>query len=273
MAAKKKPNPSASEANASTEAQPSNNIIVPTNADDDHGEDLEVEDLADGGLEVDLHDLGISVEDIQVMKRIDARLAERQLQAQQAQAGTSNAAAAITKGKGHQLSAEELEEQFSKLKEQELRCKAMRQTIRDRLVMMKPPRQDPRLVQQVPQPQGLRRQPPFIEDQYSDEEEGEYVIPNQLRPQHHYPQQNPTTPLSVEFEEIPWPPRFNPTILPQFDGDSDPRDFLLKYEAAIEVSGGGAACKVKAFVLTLKGLAQHWYSNLPVGHIHTWDQL
>jgi len=102
MAAKKKPNPSALEANASTEAQPSNNIIVPTNADDDHGEDLEVEDLevedlADGGLEVDLHDLGISVEDIQVMKRIDARLAERQLQAQQAQAGTSNAAAATAK--------------------------------------------------------------------------------------------------------------------------------------------------------------------------------
>ena len=103
MAAKKKPNPSASEANASTEAQPSNNIIVPTNANnnDDHGEDLEVEDLTDGGLEVDLHDLGISVEDIQVMKRIDARLAERQLQAQQAQAGTSNAAAATAKGKGH----------------------------------------------------------------------------------------------------------------------------------------------------------------------------
>ena len=162
MAAKKKPNPCASEANASTEAQPSNNIIVTTNGDnnEEHNKDLEVEDLADGGLEVDLHDLGIFVEDIQVMKRINARLAERQLQAQQAQAGTSNAAAATAKGKGHQLSAEELEEQLNKLKEQELRCKAMRQTIRDRLVMMKPPRQDPRLVQQVPQPQGLRRQPP-----------------------------------------------------------------------------------------------------------------
>ena len=196
MAAKKKPNPSASEANASTEAQPSNNIIVPINADNNHGhgEDLEVEDLTDGGLEVDLHDLGISVEDIQAMKRIDARLAERQLQAQQAQAGTSNAAAATAKGKGHQLSAEGMEDQLNKLREQELRCKAMRQAIRDRLVMMKPPRQDPRLVQQVPQPQGLRNQPPFTEDQYSDEEEGECVIPNQVPPQQHYPQQNPTTP-------------------------------------------------------------------------------
>ena len=76
-----------------------------------------------------------------------------------------------------------MEDQLNKLREQELRCKAVRQAIRDCLVMMKPPRQDPRLVQQVPQPQGLRKQPPFTEDQYSDEEEGEYVIPNQLRPQ------------------------------------------------------------------------------------------
>ena len=96
-------------------------------------------------------------------------------------------------------------------------------------------------------------------------------MPHQLRPQQFYPQQDLATPLSVEFEELPWPPRFNPTILPQFDGESDPKDFLLKYEAAIEASGGGATCKVKAFVLSLKGLAQHWYSNLPGGHIHTWD--
>jgi len=126
----------------------------------------------------------------------------------------------------------------------------------------------------VPQPQSVRQQPIFIdEEQYSDEEEGEYRMPHQLRPQQIRPQQDLATPLSVEFEELPWPPRFNPTILPQFDGESNPKDFLLKYEAAIEASVGGAACKVKAFVLSLKGLAQHWYSNLLAGHIQTWDQL
>ena len=151
MTVKKKPNPAASEANASTEALPSNNnIIVATNGDnnEDHGEDLEVEDLADGGLEVDLHDLGISAEDIRAMKRIDACLLEHLRQAEQAQASTSNApAAAGAKGKGHQLSAEEIEVQLNKIKEQELRCKAMRQAIRDRLVMIKPLRQDHRPVQ------------------------------------------------------------------------------------------------------------------------------
>ena len=98
-------------------------------------------------------------------------------------------------------------------------------------------------------------------------------MPQHLRPRQFHPQEDLATPLSVEFEVLPWPPRFNPTILPQFDGDSDPKDFLLKYEMAIEASGGGAACKVNAFVLSLRGLTQHWYSNLPGGHIHTWDQL
>ena len=82
-------------------------------------------------------------------------------------------------------------------------------------------------------------------------------MPHHLRPQQLHPQQDLPTPLSVEFEELPWPPRFNPTILPQFDGDSNPKDFLLKYEVVIEASGGGSACKVKAFVLSLKGLAHH----------------
>ena len=170
MAAKKKPNPGASEANASTEALPStDNALVPANNDnEDQGEDLEVEDLADGEFEVDLHDLSISAEDILAMKRIDAHLPERLHNVQQAQSGPSNAPVTTrSKGKGRQLTAEELEEQLNKLKEEEFRCKAMRQAIRDRLVMMKPLRQDPRPVQQAPQPQRLRQQPVIIEgEQY-----------------------------------------------------------------------------------------------------------
>jgi len=101
MAAKKKPNPGASEANASTEAPPStDNALVPANNDnEDQGEELEVEDLTDGEFEVDLHDLGISAEDILAMKRIDARLTEHLRNMQQAQAGPSNAPV-TTRSKG-----------------------------------------------------------------------------------------------------------------------------------------------------------------------------
>ena len=186
MTAKKKPNPGASEANALTDAPPStDNTLVPANNDNkDQGEDLEVEDLADGEFEVDLHDPGISAEDILAMKRIDACLTERLRNVQQAQAGPSNALVTTrSKGKGRQLTAEELEEQLNKLKEEEFCCKTMRQAIRDHPAMMKCLCQDSKPVQQAPQPQGLRQQPIIIEgEQYSDEEEGEYRMPHQLRP-------------------------------------------------------------------------------------------
>ena len=78
MAAKRKPNLGASKANASAEVPPStDNTLVPTNNNEDQGEDHEIEDLTDGEFEVDLHNLGISAEDILAMKRIDARLTER----------------------------------------------------------------------------------------------------------------------------------------------------------------------------------------------------
>ena len=64
------------------------------------------------------------------------------------------------------------------------------------------------------------------------------------------------TPLSKELEEIQWPHRLNPAVLPQFDGESNPEEFLLKYEATIEAAGGGTACKAKALVLALRCLAQ-----------------
>ena len=128
MAVKRKPNPGASKANALAEVPPStDNALVPTNNNEDQGEDHEIEDLTNGEFEVGLHDLSISAEDILAMKRIDARLPERLRNVQQAQSGPSNAPVTTrSKGKGRQLTAEELEEQLNNLKEEEFRCKAMR---------------------------------------------------------------------------------------------------------------------------------------------------
>jgi len=82
----------------------------------------------------------------------------------------------------------------------------------------------------------------------SDSEEEEYQRRNHRRGRHHY---GPQTPLSEEVEEIQWSHHLNPAVLPQFDGESDLKEFLLKYEATIEVAGGGSACKAKALVLAL----------------------
>jgi len=101
-----------------------------------------------------------------------------------------------------------------------------------------------------------------ISDQFEPEEEGYY---RRVHPRR--------TPLSEELEEIQWPHRLNPAVLPQFDGESDPEEFLLKYEATIEAAGGGTTCKAKALVLALRGLAQRWYANIPPGSILSWNQL
>jgi hypothetical protein len=83
----------------------------------------------------------------------------------------------------------------------------------------------------------------------------------------------PVSPLSVELESAPWPRHFNANTLPQYDGDYDPKEFLIKFEAAVESNGGDATTKAKALMLDLKGEVQYWYANIPKGHITSWFQL
>jgi hypothetical protein len=71
------------------------------------------------------------------------------------------------------------------------------------------------------------------------------------------------SPLSVKLESAPWPRRFNANTLPQYD----PKEFLMKFEAAVESNGGDTTTKTKALVMALKGEVQHWYANIPKGHI------
>jgi hypothetical protein len=37
----------------------------------------------------------------------------------------------------------------------------------------------------------------------------------------------PTSPLSIDLEQVEWPPKFKlPAFLPEYDGESDPRQFI-----------------------------------------------
>ncbi|RLM58845.1 retrotransposon protein [Panicum miliaceum] len=76
---------------------------------------------------------------------------------------------------------------------------------------------------------------------------------------------------------MPSPHRFNAATLPQYDGESDPKEFLLKYEVSVESNGEGgggvSAIKAKAFVMVMIGAAQHWYANIPKGQIYSRSQL
>ena len=109
-----------------------------------------------------------------------------------------------SKGKQRALTTEELEEQLSKIKEEELRCMAMRQQIHERMAILQQdqaPRLEPAPVApHAPQPVRLRLRPIIIEEEgYSDEEEGDYRM---LQQQHRQNRGGLGTPLSVEFEEL-----------------------------------------------------------------------
>jgi hypothetical protein len=64
------------------------------------------------------------------------------------------------------------------------------------------------------------------------------------------------SPLSAELQATPWPPSYKPPQLPMYDGHSDPKQFLMSYEATISSYGGNTAVMAKSFVTAVKNVAQ-----------------
>jgi hypothetical protein len=81
------------------------------------------------------------------------------------------------------------------------------------------------------------------------------------------------SPLVAELQAIPWPPSYKPPQLPMYDGHSDPKQFLMSYEATISSYGGNAAVMAKSFVMAVCNMAQTWYSSLRPGTITLWQKL
>jgi hypothetical protein len=81
------------------------------------------------------------------------------------------------------------------------------------------------------------------------------------------------SPLSAELQATPWPPSYKPPHLPMYDGHSDPKQFLMSYEAKISSYGGNTTVMAKSFVMAVKNVAQTWYSSLQLGTITSWQKL
>jgi hypothetical protein len=58
-----------------------------------------------------------------------------------------------------------------------------------------------------------------------------------------------------------------------YDGHSDPKQFLMSYEATISSYGGNTAVMAKSFVMAVKSVAQTWYSSLWPRTITSWQKL
>jgi hypothetical protein len=58
-----------------------------------------------------------------------------------------------------------------------------------------------------------------------------------------------------------------------YDRHSDPKQFLMSYEATISSYGGNTAVMAKSFVMVVKNVAQTWYFSLRPGTITSWQKL
>jgi hypothetical protein len=58
-----------------------------------------------------------------------------------------------------------------------------------------------------------------------------------------------------------------------YDGHSDPKQFLMSYEATISPYGGNTAVMAKSFGMAVKSIAQTRYSSLRPGTITSWQKL
>jgi hypothetical protein len=58
-----------------------------------------------------------------------------------------------------------------------------------------------------------------------------------------------------------------------YNGHSDPKQFLMSYEATISSYGGNTAVMAKSFVMAVRSVVQTWYSSLRPGTIASWQKL
>jgi hypothetical protein len=77
-----------------------------------------------------------------------------------------------------------------------------------------------------PQHRELRQEGSFNEDEwYDDFYHGSFTFDD-------------ASPLAAELQAIPWPQSYKPPQLPMYDGHSNPKQFLMSYEATISSYGG-----------------------------------
>jgi hypothetical protein len=96
-----------------------------------------------------------------------------------------------------------------------------------------------------PQYRELRQESSFNDDEwYDDFHHDKFTFDN-------------ASPLAAERQAIPWPQSYNPPQFPMYDGHSDPKKFLVSYEATISSYGGNTAVTAKSFVMAVRSVPRH----------------
>jgi hypothetical protein len=112
-----------------------------------------------------------------------------------------------------------------------------------------------------PQPRELHQDSSYNDDEwYDDFHHGNFAFDD-------------ASPLAAKLQATLWPPSYKPPQIPMYDRHSDPKQFLMSYEATISSYGGNSAVMAKSFVMAVKSVAQTWYSSLRPGTITSWHKL
>jgi hypothetical protein len=112
-----------------------------------------------------------------------------------------------------------------------------------------------------PQHRELHQESLFNDDEwYGDFHQGNFAFDD-------------ASPLAAKLQATLWPPSYKPPQLPMYGGHSDPKQFLMSYEATISSYGGNTAVMAKSFVMAVKSLAQTWYSSIWPETITSWQKL
>jgi hypothetical protein len=79
--------------------------------------------------------------------------------------------------------------------------------------------------------------------------------------------------LALQLQASSWPANFRAGTYPKYNGSTDPAQYIMSYQVAVESSGGDDATMAKYFIIALEGPALTQYTRLPPLSIDYWKGL
>jgi hypothetical protein len=81
------------------------------------------------------------------------------------------------------------------------------------------------------------------------------------------------SPLSIGLQTAPWPPKFKQVSLPKYNGFGNSRQFLMRYELAVNSVRGDDVALAESFIIACEGPVLNWYSLLQLHSVCSWVDL
>ena len=82
-----------------------------------------------------------------------------------------------------------------------------------------------------------------------------------------------TRPYLLEWDSIPYPPKFKPLTLHLYDCKNSPNQHIYYFWSQTGNVIDNDAIMITLFIGTLKGVAFDWFRSLPKGSINSWLDL